>query len=283
MIGRAALPVDHKSYSPLHRPRSFNTVKRKLLKYTGQATWYTNLVKKDPGGEGWKRWVVRKHYRRMMKEGRYGGSKRPRGKPLSNYKPCDEGSELTQIGKRPRGNPLSNYDPHLVESTHLNEQTRGNSWSNYKSNEEGGSGEHRWKVLNSTVMFVPKTMNSKLIDMLQETENNLSGLTGWGTKLVEKPGVPLLMLFIKPFPMKEGCARGKECLLCNNKGNKCMAKRVVYQATCKLCPEKEGQSSSYIGETSRQVGTRVNEHMNNLKNWKKRELYIKPLDDSPWS
>ena len=68
-------------------------------------------------------------------------------------------------------------------------------------------------MLNSTVMFVPKTMNSKLIDMLQETENNLSGLTGWGTKLVEKPGVPLLTLFIKPFPMKEGCARGMESIM----------------------------------------------------------------------
>ena len=53
---------------------------------------------------------------------------------------------------------------------------------------------------------------------LQETENDLKALTGWGTKLVEKPGTPLLTVFIKSFPMEDGCVRGKECMLCDNKG-----------------------------------------------------------------
>ena len=115
-------------------------------------------------------------------------------------------------------------------------------------------------------------------------------LTGWGTKLIEKPGVPLLTLFIKSFPMEEGCVRGNECNLCDGKGSRCMSKRVVYQATCTSCPKEEngeGCKSSYIGETSRQVGTRVSEHLNNLKNWKKESFIINhwmtthSLDTSP--
>ena len=58
-----------------------------------------------------------------------------------------------------------------------------------------------------------------------------------------------------------------------------MTKQVVYQATCKACSkssngmeEGENVGYSYIGETSRQVGTRVNEHINNMRNWKKESL-----------
>ena len=52
-------------------------------------------------------------------------------------------------------------------------------------------------------------------------------------------------------------------MLCDNKGGKCMTKRVVYQATCKACSkssngmeEGENVGYSYIGETSRQVGNK---------------------------
>ena len=196
-------------------------------------------------------------------------NKRSRGNPLSNYQ------SHYYLNKRTRGNPLSNYEP----SSQQIERPRGNPLSNYNKHglEDGGLKP----VVNSTVMFVPKTHGSLLIDMLQETENDVKTMTGWGTKLVEKPGTPLLTVFIKSFPMEDGCVRGKYCLLCDNKGGKCMAKRVVYQGTCKICSKngdgkvgEEETGFSYIGETSRQVGTRVYEHLNNVKNWKKESFII---------
>ena len=39
----------------------------------------------------------------------------------------------------------------------------------------------------TTVMFVPKTVDGKLLDQLQVVENKLACEVGWSTKLVEKP------------------------------------------------------------------------------------------------
>ena len=176
----------------------------------------------------------------------------------------------------------------LAESggnTYSYEWSGGNPLSNYPEQKVGGGGRSL-SVMNFTVMFVPKTQDSTLIDMLQKTENDLKVMTGWSTKLTEKPGVPLLSLLIKAFPVEDGCARGKDCKLCDCKGGRCMAKGVVYQATYKSCPkaltEGEDKGFSYIGETSRQVGTRVGEHIDNMKNWKK-EPYPQPLDNITWS
>ena len=131
MLERASLPEGNKNYSPLHRPRAFKDTRRKLIKYTGQATWYTNLIRKDPGGQGWKRWIVRKYQRRMMMEGRKHGkgealgrlNKRSRGKPLSNYQ------SHYYLNKRTRGNYLSNYESNSQQM----ERPRGNPLSNYKT------------------------------------------------------------------------------------------------------------------------------------------------------
>ena len=137
---------------------------------------------------------------------------------------------------------------------------------------------------NSTVIFVPKTQDETLIRMLHEAEEKLAHTTGWGTKLIEKPGTPLLCTFIKPFPMEDGCTRGMDCHMCDNKGIKCMSKGVVYQAVCTTCQEQNTKQDedkcrefSYIGETSRQIGTRVGEHMENLIKWKKESFILAHL------
>ena len=119
------------------------------------------------------------------------------------------------------------------------------------------------KIPTTTVMFVPSTPNADLLKDLQATEENLSNL-GWKTKLVEKPGEPLYTRFIKKIPMNLGCPRGDLCQICENKGTNCTTKGVVYKAVCQVCKSK-GQSElgTYVGETSRQLGSRRMEHMTN--------------------
>ena len=218
MVGRNALPPDHKLYSPLHRSVTYNSNRRKLCKYTEQATWYSTRIRKDIHSNGWKRWIT-------SKEDRRGNRQRKKIKFKNNGK--------------------------------------------------------MYSTDNSTVIFVPKTHDETLIKMLQESEEKLAHTTGWGTKLIEKPGTPLLCTFIKPFPMEDGCTRGPDCYMCDNKGTKCMSKNVVYQAVCMTCQEHNSehqvdrrQEFSYIGETSRQIGTRVGEHMENLNKWKKESFIL---------
>ena len=127
----------------------------------------------------------------------------------------------------------------LAESggnTYSYEWSGGNPLSNYPEQKVGGGGRSL-SVMNFTVMFVPKTQDSTLIDMLQKTENDLKVMTGWGTKLTEKPSVPLLSLLIKAFPVEDGCARGKDCKLCDCKGGRCMAKGLAIRPPISHVPK----------------------------------------------
>ena len=224
MVERDALPPDHKRYSPLHRPVTFDSVRRKLCKYTEHATWYSAQHKKDIYSNGWKYWITTKEQWRQR---------------LQRHK----GSKI-----------LKNKN----------------------------------KIVNATVLFVPKTEGEKLLQVIQETEEKLSGATGWGTKIVEKPGTPLLRKFIKTSGMEAGCIRGNDCKTCKGSGTKCMMKNVVYQVDCKSCKQdSKTVGATYIGESSRQFGTRMSEHYNNLSKWKKESFMLNhwmechPLSTTP--
>ena len=123
----------------------------------------------------------------------------------------------------------------------------------------------------TTVMFVPKTTNGALMEQVQLVEDKLHHM-GWKTKLVEKPGTPLFTMFSKKFNMITGCARGDRCCVCDGDGKKCCVKGVVYRAKCLEC--KDDIIGTYIGETSRQFGTRVQEHIANVNNLKKESFIV---------
>ena len=79
----------------------------------------------------------------------------------------------------------------------------------------GTSGRNMNEV--TSVMFVPKTPEGKLISLLEAAADGIREQMDWSIKFVEKPGSPLLSKFIKRFPMERGCYRGEKCVLCNNK------------------------------------------------------------------
>ena len=162
--------------------------------------------------------------------------------------------------------------------------------------------EHCQKKYNITsVMFVPPTVDGTLLKLLQDCENKIRQDVGWGIKLIEKPGSPLAMQFIKKEPMVLGCPLGKKCIVCNDQGVKCSTKRVVYVGECQRCKEvldnldKPGTDSgklneaermevdnmkelyskcTYIGETSRVLRSRVMEHINAVESLDKDSFII---------
>ena len=73
MVQRNNLPSDDKKYTPLHRPRSFDDERRKLLKYTNGGTWYTGERLGDRFKDDWKHWITTKEqrWRRKLRKDRF--------------------------------------------------------------------------------------------------------------------------------------------------------------------------------------------------------------------
>ena len=86
-----------------------------------------------------------------------------------------------------------------------------------------------------SVLFVPPSDGSELMQKIMEVENNLHTRMSWNIKILEQSGTPLALTFIPKFQMLKGCPLSMECRICYNTGVKCAPKGVIYQASCKWC------------------------------------------------
>ena len=83
------------------------------------------------------------------------------------------------------------------------------------------------------------------------------------------------------FPMTLGCYRGDSCYSCKGDGTRCTSKRVVYQGRCIKCKES-GVAANYIGETARQLGERVEEHLRKVDLYNKDSFIVQHwMDQHP--
>ena len=109
-------------------------------------------------------------------------------------------------------------------------------------------------------IFVPATPRSELLKMMrkaaEETEKE-----GIKFTFVEMGGRTIKREFQKSNPTATpGCDR-PDCACCKDergKGGQCHKNNVNYKVTCKLCPV--GNEAIYIGETARNLYTRMKEH-----------------------
>ena len=137
-------------------------------------------------------------------------------------------------------------------------------------------------IETTTVMTVPNSPESKLLNNLILKEAQLSRITGYSIKLVEGNGTPLSRILPKPLTMKK-CLVSDKCEVClRTEGiSKCSARNVLYIAEC----QEKGRTSSddnlheqkttsknvqqpsgcedfiYVGETSRSLKERSSEHI----------------------
>ena len=124
-----------------------------------------------------------------------------------------------------------------------------------------------------TVMFVEYTPQGALAKRLREVAQRLESIVGFGIKIVEKTGLPLVSQF--PSDTWDGtpCGRG-DCITCIQGAEEippCTKQSMVYENVCLACnkgarsKEQVVQAnieipSIYVGESSRSIKERGGEH-----------------------
>ena len=115
-------------------------------------------------------------------------------------------------------------------------------------------------------IFVPPTPNSELARMLQKVADNETE-AGVKFKIVETGGRTMKSEVQVSNPTAtSGCDDG-DCLACQygrGKGGNCRQSNIEYEVECQLCPDD--RKCLYIGESSRNIYTRVKEHQSSYRN-----------------
>ena len=114
----------------------------------------------------------------------------------------------------------------------------------------------------SSVLFIDRTEGGILAKRLKEKERELNKVSKKKVKIVEKNGDQIGQILTSSNPWGEERCDRKECLSCKTSKldrGVCRDRNLVYETVCKLC-KTEGETVSYIGETSRSLFERQREH-----------------------
>ena len=108
------------------------------------------------------------------------------------------------------------------------------------------------------MMFVDATPGSELArkcrSILKEAKLKI--------RVVEKSGTSVKQVLSKSYPLGYKCCIIPNCLTCETCPEiRCSARDAVYKISCKGC-----RKGVYVGETSRTLGERVNEHLRAYNN-----------------
>ena len=128
--------------------------------------------------------------------------------------------------------------------------------------------KHEWakKDVHIAPISVPTTPGSELMKAMRLVAEK-EAKEGIRFNIIEMGGRTLKREFQKSNPTAPpGCTK-EDCLCCNEergKGGQCHRSNVNYRIECKLCPEEN--RAVYIGETSRNLYTRLAEHFDGSNN-----------------
>ena len=116
-----------------------------------------------------------------------------------------------------------------------------------------------------TVMFVDRTKGGALATALRAKERELNQFSTKRVKIVERNGQQVQALLTNPDPWGDTVCHRGDCLPCTRNEDKtqCRSANVVYESVCKLC-KAQGQTTKYLGETSRSLYERTAEHLRDL-------------------
>ena len=120
--------------------------------------------------------------------------------------------------------------------------------------------KHQWakKGGYTAPIFVPATPGSQLLKEMRKVaqEANKEGIR---FKIIESGGIKLKQVLQKSNPTATpGCDK-EDCMCCEDergKGGQCHRANVNYEVLCELCPKE----TKYIGETSKNLHTRMEQH-----------------------
>ena len=168
----------------------------------------------------------------------------------------------------------------LEERTRKKILSKGNWFKQKKKNSHEHQGKkRRKKTVKSeqepelvTVLFVPGTPGGQLANELKEVERNMAKVTGERVRVVERGGTTVKAMLVKSNPWILPCIRheaGKDCLPCLHPKTEtmdCSVKSVVYDIKCLDCGEDK--AAVYCGHSSRSLGERGAEHLDNYRKGK---------------
>ena len=116
--------------------------------------------------------------------------------------------------------------------------------------------------------------------MLAKAEPRLTKLSGYQVKYVECSGRRLSKMF--PVNVVASKCFRMDCGVCldgdGKKATLCQVKNVVYQADCMLCVESctdKPDEGKYVGETSRTLKERVDEHRKSFNRMENKSFMLK--------
>jgi len=127
---------------------------------------------------------------------------------------------------------------------------RSKQWRQQRRMQERSTKRKTWYGEKyDAVYFVQATPGSQLADQCQKVFQRCD----LKVKVVERTGRTIKQLLVKSDPMNKGECK---CRICAMAGKQiCKVRECVYEMTCSLCHQQ------YIGETSRSLYERYNEHM----------------------
>ena len=161
-------------------------------------------------------------------------------------------NNMNDANKIGRGGSKSKYRGMKLEEEE--EKTKGGE-------EENGQEDGTRKEEPDTVMFVPWTLNSELVNRLKEIEKTTMGAFKTRVRMVEKAGTQLWKVLTGEGSAIKECER-EECRFCKDdkKKGKCITRGTIYISRCVVCKRKGAKEGVYIGETARTVFERMEEH-----------------------
>ena len=129
------------------------------------------------------------------------------------------------------------------------------------------------QMRTTSVLFVEQTPGGELASRYRQAESNLSAITGFRIKVVEKTGTAVKNILHKSNPWEDGFCSRVSCYPCQTGDEKsCFTRNIVYTSQCVPCKET-GKVKVYIGETSRSAHERGGEHEADLRK-KKPDSHI---------
>ena len=129
-------------------------------------------------------------------------------------------------------------------------------------NNSTGSYANTWFLKNDTtsILKVPSTPGSKLVNLLKEKAGGSRGPDKGVTKFVELGGLPISFTFPnKEYLMgKSGCQYSVKCYISDDQD--CRIARGIYRILCVTCQERDGLEYVYIGTSGFSIHKRLLEH-----------------------
>ena len=135
---------------------------------------------------------------------------------------------------------------------------------------KGGNNASTWHLKGDVrqTLQMPITPSGMLVRNVRDKINNITGLDGGKTMVLEMGGMPITAGIMKNDPFKPSTCRfgNANCLVDN--ANDCMSSNAVYKITCQepSCLDKSNMKSLYIGQTGRSLHARAKEHASGLTN-----------------